>query len=105
MPRGRKQVVLEKDFDKLISDAEKRIDDAKHKIETEKKVISEQKKFIKQLQKEKAVYEQYKAEIEKRKRIEEFVNMIEASGKSLDEIEGLIKWNSDDDEENNEVEN
>ena len=31
MARGRKKVVVEKDFDKLIADAEKRIDDAKHK--------------------------------------------------------------------------
>ena len=53
MPRGRKKIVEEKDFEKLINDAQKKINDAKHKIETEKAFISEQKKMIKQYKKKK----------------------------------------------------
>ena len=66
MPRGKKKIVEEKDFEKLINDAQKKIDNAKHKIETEKAFISEQKKMIKQLQKEKAAYEEYKAKIDEK---------------------------------------
>lgn len=91
MPRGRKKIVEEKDFEKLINDAQKKINDAKHKIETEKAFISEQKKMIKQLQKEKVAYEEYKTKIDEENKMNELLKAIKSSGKSIDEIEAFIK--------------
>ena len=99
MPRGRKKIVEEKDFEKLINDAQKKIDDAKHKIETEKAFISEQKKMIKQLQKEKVAYEEYKVKIDEESKMNELLKAIKSSGKSLDEIEAFIKGETVEDVE------
>ena len=100
MARGKKNAIVEKDYDKLIAEAEKRIDDAKHKIETEKAVISEQKKMIKKLQKEKVIYEEYKAKMEEENKLNELLEAIKSSGKSLGEIEAFVKGEAVEETEN-----
>lgn len=81
---GRKRQVAEKDYDALIKASEEKIE----KLTSE---IKEERSTIKQLKKDKARYEEQKAAEEAEKRKAEIVNLIDASGMSLDQIKTLLK--------------
>jgi len=81
---GRKRQVAEKDYDALIKASEEKIE----KLTSE---IKEERSTIKQLKKDKARYEEQKAAEEAEKRKAEIVNLIDASGMSLDQIKALLK--------------
>ena len=59
--------------------------------------------MIKQLQKEKVIYEEYKAKIEEENKLNELLEAIKSSGKSLDEIEAFVKGETVDDERSETV--
>lgn len=81
---GRKRQVAEKDYDALIKASEEKIE----KLTSE---IKEERSTIKQLKKDKVRYEEQKAAEEAEKRKAEIVNLIDASGMSLDQIKALLK--------------
>lgn len=81
---GKKRQVAEKDYDALIKASEEKIE----KLTSE---IKEERSTIKQLKKDKARYEEQKAAEEAEKRKAEIVNLIDASGMSLDQIKALLK--------------
>lgn len=91
MPRGRKKVIVEKDFDKLIAEANASIYESQSKIEFEKKNVTDKKKEIKQLIKDKEAFEKRKAKEAKEEWAKKLAEEIELSGKTFEEVEAFVR--------------
>ena len=79
MPRGRRKVAA-KDYDTLIQVSEEKI----QKLTAE---LKEEKANLKKLKKDKIVFDEIREKEEKEARLKKIAELIETSGKSLDEIE------------------
>lgn len=99
MPRGRKAKTVEKNYDELIQKNLDQIEVLTAGIAKSKEKISELKKNNKKLEKEKTVYEEYKVEIERQKKLEEIAQLVASSDKSLDEIKSFLEGNVTEDTE------
>lgn len=91
MPRGRKKIVVEKNYDKLIAEVNASIHESQSKIEFEKQSIADKKKELKQLIKDKAAFEKQKALKEKEEWVKKLAEEIEASGKTFEEVEAFVR--------------
>ena len=82
MPRGRRKVAA-KDYDTLIQVSEEKI----QKLTAELKA---EKANLKKLKKDKIVFDEIREKEEKEARLKKIAELIEPSGKSLDEIEAYF---------------
>lgn len=82
MPRGRRKVAA-KDYDSLIQISEEKI----QKLTAE---LKEEKANLKKLKKDKIVFDEIREKEEKEARLKKIAELIETSGKSLDEIESYF---------------
>lgn len=87
MPRGRRKVA-EKDYAMLISASEAKI----QKLTSE---LKEEKANLKQLKKDQIVYDEMMEQKKKQDRLKKIAELIETSGKSIDEIEALLSKSSE----------
>ena len=82
MPRGRRKVAA-KDYDTLIQVSEEKI----QKLTAE---LKEEKANLKKLKKDKIVFDEIREKEEKEARLKKIAELIETSGKSLNEIEAYF---------------
>ena len=87
MPRGRRKVA-EKDYAMLISASEAKI----QKLTVD---LKEEKANLKQLKKDQIVYNEMMEKQKKQDRLKKIAELIETSGKSIDEIEALLSKSSE----------
>ena len=87
MPRGRRKVA-EKDYAMLISVSEAKI----QKLTVD---LKEEKANLKQLKKDQIVYDEMMEQKKKQDRLKKIAELIETSGKSIDEIEALLSKSSE----------
>ena len=87
MPRGRRKVA-EKDYAMLISASEAKI----QKLTAE---LKDEKANLKQLKKDQIVYGEMMEKQKKQDRLKKIAELIETSGKSIDEIEALLSKSSE----------
>lgn len=92
--RRRKCVVKDGNYDVVLAEARKDLErlesDYKSSVEVFKKKIKDKKLEIKKLEQEKEKYDTMTAEKKKQEEMQVIVQMIEESGKSLDEIKELF---------------
>ena len=84
MPRGRKRIVDSKDYDALIASETEAIE----KLTT---TLKDRKNNLKQLKKDKLIFEKQQEEERKSKEMAEIVDMINNSGKSMDDIKQFLE--------------
>ena len=84
---GKRRVVATKDYDALIKASEE-------KIQRLSNDIKDEKANLKKLKKDKVRYDEQQEEFEKKKQMDEIMNMISESDKSFDEIKAIISGSS-----------
>ena len=83
MPRGRRRIVSEKNYDELIQKTKEKIDKLAADLKAEKSALKE-------LEKDKAAFEKQKESEEMAKKKKELMEIIKQCGKSPEEIRALL---------------